>query len=568
MSVPTSDPVRKELKNVADLLQSLQASVAALQSSTVPALSSEALPSHDFQDKAGPPQLRRQDSGVIRAVLARGISLETDNSDGDTTATRPTLYPRSHAPAPRLDALEHADWDKTDVLDALRLDKFEGLYNLSFLVLVFSLAYSMARSVRETGVLLDAHDFTCSQIFIDGFRCICAAAVAYVFSFVCFALTRLWARGVLPFAAYAWLYVMAQATLLAGVVVFCFTFDLAPLPSMALLLVTAVLTLKMHSYVATNYAMSVEHVARYGTMSQRSTATAPAAGVAMSDHMSVTSSRAPALPALGMTPPTTTSTAGAVVGLPGPTGSTSNLRRRRRVASSASSKALLLQVSQLPSDTTELESPRLSLSRAASSGNVPLLSSSAVPSDEDSSPITTAAVAEGGGDLIVSATAAAAPAVLVSVQKMQLQSRIRRDSSAGVAANAPAVPVEPPSPQQQSAASESARVGSSTRGIDIISGTREQKRVLIKAWPHNQSLVDYCYFLAAPTLVYEPRYPRTKSIRWSYVALKLSEMTACSLASYVLLKQFMLPVLQRPTTPSQAELASEYVNFYVGLAGG
>ena len=38
------------------------------------------------------------------------------------------------------------------------------------------------------------------------------------------------------------------------------------------------------------------------------------------------------------------------------------------------------------------------------------------------------------------------------------------------------------------------------------------------------SLSHFLYFLAVPCLVYEPRYPRTKSIRWSYVWRKLVEV--------------------------------------------
>jgi len=36
-------------------------------------------------------------------------------------------------------------------------------------------------------------------------------------------------------------------------------------------------------------------------------------------------------------------------------------------------------------------------------------------------------------------------------------------------------------------------------------------------YPENLSVGDMYYFLLAPTLVYEPDFPRTESIRWRYV---------------------------------------------------
>jgi hypothetical protein len=78
-------------------------------------------------------------SGRLEAVLERGISLVTEGSEAEGP-TRPRLYPAGgHAPAPRLDQLEHDQFDKTEVLDALKLDSFEGFYNLSMQVLVLAL---------------------------------------------------------------------------------------------------------------------------------------------------------------------------------------------------------------------------------------------------------------------------------------------------------------------------------------------------------------------------------------------------------------------------------------------
>ena len=62
------------------------------------------------------------------------------------------------------------------------------------------------------------------------------------------------------------------------------------------------------------------------------------------------------------------------------------------------------------------------------------------------------------------------------------------------------------------------------------------------------TLRDFAFFLVVPTLVYEPRYPRTRRIRWEYVARKIGEMVVCAALQYAIMKQFMLPVLQQART--------------------
>uniref|UniRef100_A0A183BF36 MBOAT_2 domain-containing protein n=1 Tax=Echinostoma caproni TaxID=27848 RepID=A0A183BF36_9TREM len=46
----------------------------------------------------------------------------------------------------------------------------------------------------------------------------------------------------------------------------------------------------------------------------------------------------------------------------------------------------------------------------------------------------------------------------------------------------------------------------------------------------------YLYFLFAPTLIYRDSYPRTNSIRWSYVATNLFQVAGCVLLSYYMLR--------------------------------
>ena len=49
---------------------------------------------------------------------------------------RPSLYPNSHRPQARLDGLEARRWGEREILDTLRLEAFEGLYNLCSMLLV------------------------------------------------------------------------------------------------------------------------------------------------------------------------------------------------------------------------------------------------------------------------------------------------------------------------------------------------------------------------------------------------------------------------------------------------
>lgn len=64
---------------------------------------------------------------------------------------------------------------------------------------------------------------------------------------------------------------------------------------------------------------------------------------------------------------------------------------------------------------------------------------------------------------------------------------------------------------------------------------------------------DFAYFVAAPTLVYEPKFPRVRRRRWGFILRKSIEAALCLVMQYVLMRQFMLPVLQAPAAkPSSA----------------
>ena len=63
-------------------------------------------------------------------------------------------------------------------------------------------------------------------------------------------------------------------------------------------------------------------------------------------------------------------------------------------------------------------------------------------------------------------------------------------------------------------------------------------------YPRNISLRNFLYFLAAPTLTYEPHYPKRRTIRWIYVSKEIFGCIGCCICVYVLAMQFVMPALR------------------------
>ncbi|KAI9691542.1 MAG: hypothetical protein M1822_007613 [Bathelium mastoideum] len=63
-------------------------------------------------------------------------------------------------------------------------------------------------------------------------------------------------------------------------------------------------------------------------------------------------------------------------------------------------------------------------------------------------------------------------------------------------------------------------------------------------YPNNITLRNLSYFWWAPTLVYQPVYPRTNSIRWDFVLKRLSETAIGVLLIWILSAQYAAPLLQ------------------------
>lgn len=81
-------------------------------------------------------------------------------------------------------------------------------------------------------------------------------------------------------------------------------------------------------------------------------------------------------------------------------------------------------------------------------------------------------------------------------------------------------------------------------------GEREAIPELYKScpYPRNITLSNLCYFWWAPTLVYQPVYPRNDKIRWIFVLKRLAEVLGLCVAMWILSAQYAAPTLQNSLT--------------------
>ncbi|KAK5135532.1 hypothetical protein LTR08_005167 [Meristemomyces frigidus] len=63
-------------------------------------------------------------------------------------------------------------------------------------------------------------------------------------------------------------------------------------------------------------------------------------------------------------------------------------------------------------------------------------------------------------------------------------------------------------------------------------------------YPNNITLKNLSYFWWAPTLIYQPVYPRTDRIRWDFVARRAIEFIILSVVIFVACAQYAVPLLQ------------------------
>ncbi|KAI9861678.1 MAG: hypothetical protein M1824_002109 [Vezdaea acicularis] len=70
-------------------------------------------------------------------------------------------------------------------------------------------------------------------------------------------------------------------------------------------------------------------------------------------------------------------------------------------------------------------------------------------------------------------------------------------------------------------------------------------------YPRNITLSNLTYFWWAPTLVYQPVYPRSSHIRWLFVLKRVTEVAALSTFIWIATAQYAAPVLRNSLTQMQ-----------------
>lgn len=63
-------------------------------------------------------------------------------------------------------------------------------------------------------------------------------------------------------------------------------------------------------------------------------------------------------------------------------------------------------------------------------------------------------------------------------------------------------------------------------------------------YPQNINVKNLCYYWWAPTLIYQPVYPRTGKIRWGFVFKRLAELAGLSIVIWIASAQYAAPLLQ------------------------
>jgi len=88
----------------------------------------------------------------------------------------------------------------------------------------------------------------------------------------------------------------------------------------------------------------------------------------------------------------------------------------------------------------------------------------------------------------------------------------------------------------------------------------------VRDYPANVTAEDYFQFLWFPTLVYQTSYPRTASIRLSFVVKRLSETGLCVLYTYAIFVRYVVPHLNEMTGGYKELLFSTFKVMLPGIA--
>lgn len=174
-------------------------------------------------------------------------------------AARPSMYP--HTPKRRPDTIVEVarSHRTTDTLEFLQLKEMQGLYNLSALLLVFTIAYIVVRNVLENGFRQDpVGHFLCPEAGRDAIIAGSIAALSITASFGVFGLQWAVSTGWLPEPAMLVIYTIVQVGSVTAACVAVYMTAISPLNASMALCGSVILALKCHSYIFTNMALAHE----------------------------------------------------------------------------------------------------------------------------------------------------------------------------------------------------------------------------------------------------------------------------------------------------------------------
>lgn len=190
--------------------------------------------------------------------VAENVNAENISGDSEAVA-RPSLY--RHEPIPRSAPFEKYYGHQpcsVPILDELKSNRLEGVYNLSFLLLAFALVYLFIRSVIETGFLAGPSAICYSSLLRD-LRVTLTLALPLPLGFLpSFLLIVSHVRHVLPTRIVITVHSLTLAIFFAICTAAIFRARVNPLSGVACGVVVVIIALKMHSYVMTNLILAEE----------------------------------------------------------------------------------------------------------------------------------------------------------------------------------------------------------------------------------------------------------------------------------------------------------------------
>lgn len=229
-----------------------------------------------------PPDSARALSDSSKLLGGGGGGGDVSSEDEDDSVSRPSLYPggghvprASPAPFEEYYGSGPRALRDIEILSELKDARLEGLYNLSFLLLIFSLLYLAVRNVAEHGWRAGVGYLCTAEIVRDTVLCsvygvVAVSVIASIALFLVLAHIRLGLPRPMVLSSHL------SANLLA---LFFFSFVITrspvnPLAGGLLSVLVVICVLKTHSYVVTNMLMAEEKEAKRNARLLRRSASA------------------------------------------------------------------------------------------------------------------------------------------------------------------------------------------------------------------------------------------------------------------------------------------------------